>query len=118
MLIVVALLAVTSVPMLPAQGGALHSAACPLCHMAGHVHNQAMTSAGDSNRTLSTTMQHARIEYCGHHDIGGLPQLLAPHVVSLDGFVRGLTIVDMATEDAPVLKPRLLPFPVPPPRIS
>jgi len=104
-------LAVSSVPLLPAGMSSRAQAAtyCPLCHMTQasmqHVHH-----------ALTPAMRHCRIECCSHHDSGGLPQLLAPHTVSLAGFDTALVMMDVTDAGISVMKPRLLPFPVPPPR--
>ncbi len=67
---------------------------------------------------MTPTMRHARIECYGHHDIDALPHLLAPHAISQIACDTTIVIMDMTDTNISVLKPRLLPFPVPPPRIS
>jgi len=113
MVLMGALLMVSSAPLLPAgmNGRAQAATYCPLCHMT-------MASMQHIRHVLTPAMRHCRIECCGHHDSDGLPHLLAPHAVSLADFSVGLMITDMAGISIPVLKPRLLPFPVPPPRFS
>jgi len=71
-----------------------------------------------ARRAMTPAMRHCRIECCGHHDIDGLPHLLSPHTVSLAGMESCLVITDAIAENIPVLKPRLLPFPTPPPRTA
>ncbi len=112
-----AILAVSSIPMLPAQAaGASPSSSCSMCHMSGGGHMQAMMAMADKGHSLPPAMRHCRIECCYHHDVGGLPHLLAPHAVALAGFGIAFVMMDAANVSIPVLKPRLLPFPVPPPR--
>lgn len=113
MVLMGALLIVSSVPLLPAgMGGRAHAASyCPLCHMN-------MASMQHTQHVLTPAMRHCRLECCGHHDINGMPHLLAPHTVSLAGSGAVLVVTDVADANIPVLKPRLLPFPVPPPRNS
>jgi len=108
-----AILAVSSLPLLPAgmNGRAQATTYCPLCHMT-------MASMQHIRHVLTPAMCHCRIESCGHHDCGGLPHLLAPHTMSLADFATDIIISDVAVIYIPVLKPRLLPFPVPPPRFS
>ncbi len=107
-----AILAVSSVPLLPtgSNGNAQAASYSPFCHMK-------MASMDHTQHAMTSAMRHCRIECCGHHDVGGLPHLLAPHAVSLTRFDTGLIVSDVTTPDLPVLKPRLWPSPVPPPRI-
>jgi len=116
-----AILAVSSLPLLPAgmSGRAQAATYCPLCHMdmGNHIgSHMSKVSMLRIHHVLTPAMRHCRIECCGHHDSGGLPHLLAPHTVSLAGFDAVLVMMDVADASIPVLKPRLLPFPVPPPR--
>jgi len=111
MALMLSLLAVSSLPLMPAGCEARAATYCPLCHMS-------MASMHHAKHAMPPAMRHCRIECCGHHDIDGLPHLLAPHAVSQAGFDVGFIITDVAGADIPVLKPRLLPFPVPPPRFS
>jgi len=70
------------------------------------------------NKQLTPAEKECRIE-CGdgcHASLDGLPHQLAPHTVLLTGFDADLFISAIAATNLPVLKPRLLPFPVPPPR--
>jgi len=115
MVLIFSLLAVSSLPLLPAgmSGRAQATTYCPLCHMNSHM---TMASMQHVRHVLTPAMRHCRIECCGHHDSDGLPHLLAPHTISLAGFDAKLVVTDVAATDMPVLKPRLLPFPVPPPR--
>jgi len=110
MMLTFSLLAVSGLPPLSVGGRAHAATYCPLCHMA-------MASMQHQQHMLTPAMRHCRIECCGHHDSGALPHLLAPHMVSQAGFNIELV---MMTADAgmPALKPSLLPFPDPPPRIS
>jgi len=77
-----------------------------------------MHAAHHHGIVLNLDLQTSRIECgCGcHRSVDSLPNLLAPHAVSLAGFDAGLVITNVANMNLPVLKPRLLPFPVPPPR--
>ncbi len=113
MVLMGALLMVSSVPLLPAGGSAQAATYRFLCHMNNHL---AMVSMDHARHVMTPAMRHLRIECCGHHDAGGLPHLLAPHTVSLAGFDGGLAIMDVADVNLPVLKPWLLPLPTPPPR--
>ncbi|MDQ6960566.1 MAG: hypothetical protein Q9M27_05995 [Mariprofundaceae bacterium] len=110
MVLMSALLVVTSVPLLPAA-----AKFCALDDGAMQMH-----AAHDHGMVLNLDFQTARIECgCGcHRSVDSLPNLLAPHVVSLAGLDVGLVIASVADVNLPVLKPRLLPFPVPPPRFS
>jgi len=112
MMLIFSLLIVSSLPLFPAgNNGRAHAATyCPLCHMA-------MASMQHQQHMLTPAMRHCRIECCGHHDSGALPHLFAPHTVSQAGFDVELVIMT-ADAGTPALKPRLLPFPVPPPRFS
>jgi len=108
--LMIALLIVSSAPMFPAA-----AKACALNDNSTHaqaVHHHSIR--------LNFDLQTCRIECgCGkHRGVDSLPHLLAPHAISLAGFDTGLVIMDVATVEFPVLKPRLLPFPKPPPRIS
>jgi len=112
MLLVFVLVCISSVPMLPpATGNGLMEMSEPACRMK-------MASMNHARRAMTPAMRHCRIECCGHHDIDGLPHLLSPHTVSLAGMESCLVITDAVAEDIPVLKPRLLPFPTPPPRTT
>jgi len=117
LLIVGTIVAVSSIPLLPMGGDSNAQAAsyCPLHHMNSPMK---MAPMHCTKHTMAPAMRHCRIECCGHHDVGGLPHLLAPHAISLANFDISLVMMDLAVVDVPVLKPRLLPFPVPPPRIS
>jgi len=113
------LLAVSSLPLLPAgMGGRARAATyCPLCHMDMGTHiDSHKAPVHHIQHAMTPAMRHCRIECCFHHDSGGLPHLLAPHTVSLAGFGTALVMMDAADTSIPVLKPRLLPLPVPPPR--
>jgi len=116
-MLIFSLLAVSSIPMLPAAAAHAAETYCPLCHMRT-MNMTHMQRTQHARQAMTPAMRHARIEYCGHHDINALPHLLAPHAVSLAGFDAFLTITDAVETSIPVLKPRLLPFPVPPPRFS
>jgi len=111
MALIFSLMAVNSLPSLPAGGNVLAASYCPLSHVK-------MVSTNCVKHVMAPTMRHCRMECCGHHDIDGLPHLLAPHAISLADFDISLVMMDVVAVDIPVLKPRLLPFPVPPPRIS
>jgi len=117
MFLIFSMAAVSSLPLLHAGmgGEAPATTYCPLCHMSS---NMPMASMQHTRHVLTPAMRHCRIECCGHHNIDGLPHLLAPHAVSLAGFGAGLVVTNVAVMDIPVLKPLLLPFPVPPPRFS
>lgn len=113
-----AIMAVSSIPLLPIGTNAQAASYRPLCHMNSYMDSHAkMASMDHTQHAMTSAMRHCRIECCGHHDVGGLPHLLAPHAVSLTGFDTGLVVSDVTTPDLPVLKPRLWPSPVPPPRI-
>jgi len=110
--LVAAILAVSSIPLLPmdSSGNAQAASYCPFCHTK-------MASMNHTRHAMTPSMRHCRIECCGHHDVGGLPHLLAPHAVSLTDFDTGLIVSDVTVADISVLEPRLLPPPVPPPRM-
>jgi len=110
MVLMIALLIVSSAPMFPAA-----AKACALDSDATHMH-----ATHHHSIRLNFDLQTCRIECgCGmHRDVDSLPHLLAPHAISLADFDISLVMMDVAVVDIPVLKPRLLPFPVPPPRIS
>jgi len=114
MLQVLVLVSISSIPLLPPEAvsdGVMTGTPCPACHMK-------MASMDHARHAMTPAMRHCRIECCGHHDIDSLPHLLAPHTLSPTDFDAGLIITDVAGTDIPVLKPRLLPFPTPPPRFS
>jgi len=120
-----AILAVSSIPLLPVDGSSNAQAAnyCPLSHMNSHINchmgsHMKMASMDRATHMMTPAMRHCRIECCGRHDVDGLPHLLAPHALSLADFDVGQIMMDVADVNIPVLKPRLLPFPVPPPRTS
>jgi len=117
MVMMIALLVVSSIPMLPAAAAHAAETYCPLCHMQTMDMTQ-MQRTQHARQVMTPAMRHARIEYCGHHDIDGLPHLLAPHVVSLSSLESYLVIADALDASVSTLKPRLLPFPVPPPKTS
>jgi len=110
MVLVSALLIVSSAPMFPAA-----AKACALDDDSTYVH-----ATHHHSIRLNFDLQTCRIECgCGEHrGVDSLPHLLAPHAISLAGFDVGLVMMNVAAVDIPVLKPRLLPFPTPPPRIS
>ncbi|MDQ6959929.1 MAG: hypothetical protein Q9M27_02780 [Mariprofundaceae bacterium] len=114
MLLVFVLVSISSIPLLPPgsgnDGGVIETPYLA-CHMQ-------MASIDHAKHVLTPAMRHCRIECCGHHDIDGLPHLLAPHTVSLAAFDATLVVTDVADVNLPVLKPRLLPVPTPPPRFS
>ncbi len=116
-LMMIALLAVSSIPMLPAAAAHAAETYCPLCHMQT-MDMTHMQRTQHARQAMTPAMRHARIEYCGHHDIDGLPYLLAPHVVSMTGLDTSLVIADASDTSVSLLKPRLLSFPVPPPKTS
>ncbi len=114
LLLIFSLVGISSIPLLPSgytPGSGVVETSCPVCHME-------MASMDHLTHAMTPTMRHCRIERCGHHDVGGLPHLFTPHAVSSADFDTGLIVSDVAVTDIPVLKPRLLPFPVPPPRFS
>jgi len=114
MLQVLVIVSISSIPLLPPEAvgnGVMTGTLRPACHMK-------MASMDHAKHAMTLAMRHCRIECCGHHDIYSLPHLLGPHVVSQTGFGAGLAMTKVADAGMPVLKPRLLPFPVPPPRIS
>ncbi len=114
LVIVCALVGASSLPALPLAGGEpgeTMQTPCPVCH------NGAAAMKGFAHG-WTAGMRHCRIECCNHHDTNGLPHLLAPHSLSLTGLGVGLVVNNVAPADLPSLKPRLLPYPVPPPRPS
>jgi len=113
-LLAIAVLSVSAVPLLPAT-----AMACPSTQS---VHGKAMHMQaghqGHQHRIAPLNdWQTCRIECgCGcHRSIDSLPHLLAPHAVSLAPFRVEMVVADASAETAPVLQARQLVLPTPPP---
>jgi len=116
-----AIMTVSSLPLLPASAMAErpHTAKCPLCHMdaSGQRPGEFLSPSQENQRHgLTAAMFHCRIECCWHHDVDGLPHLLAPHALSRIVLAAHSVIALTMIPSDHGLKARPFPFPTPPPR--
>ncbi|MDX8396177.1 MAG: hypothetical protein R8K22_07180 [Mariprofundaceae bacterium] len=145
LVLIAALLSVTSIPLLPEQARCAHAAEqledCDSCHdesivtdMSAHdempadmdMSSMSLNLASSEvvvshkhNKELSTAAVECRIECgCGcHRSLDGFPQVLAPHMTPHVYMDESMTVLSAVKTALPSLVPFVEPVSTPPPRL-